>query len=84
MKSILSAWDIPIRLTDDRIFVAIENGTVNVMIKIAKFRLMTKPMLKKVALNPDAIPLLSAGTELMIELTFGETNAPQPIPKLTK
>jgi len=84
MKSIFSAWDIPIRLIDDRIFVAIENGTVNVIIKTAKFKLMTKPTLKKVALNADAIPLLSAGTELMIELTFGETNAPQPIPKATK
>ena len=84
MKRILSAWDTPTRLIDDRIFVAIENGTVNVMIKIAKFRLMTKPTLKKVDLIADAIPLLSAGTELMIELTFGETNAPQPIPKVTK
>lgn len=69
---------------DDRIFVAIENGTVNVMIEIAKFRLMTKPTLKTVALNADAIPLLSAGTELIIELMFGETNAPQPIPKVIK
>jgi len=84
MKSILSAWDMPIRLIDDRIFVATENGTVNVMMEIAKFRLMAKPTLKTVALNADAIPLLSGGTELMIELILGETNAPQPMPKVTK
>ncbi len=69
---------------DDRIFVAIENGTVNVSMEIAKFRLMTKPTLKTVALKADAMPLLSAGTEPMIELMFGETNPPQPIPRVTK
>ena len=84
MKSILSAPDTSIGLIEDMSFVIMEYGAVTVMIKIARFKLMTKPTLKKVARSPEATPLLSGGTELMIELILGETNVPVPIPRMAR
>ena len=64
------------------IFVTIEYGAVTVIIETARFKLITKPTLKNVALSPDATPLLIAGTELITELMFGETNDPVPTPRI--
>lgn len=48
--------------------------------RIANPALAVPPMLNMVVLNPDATPLLLAGTELMIELILGATNMPLPTP----
>ena len=62
-------------------FVTKGRGIVKVIIRMARFKLTMKPMLKKVALSADATPLLLAGTEPIMELMFGEPNNPVPTPK---
>ena len=59
-------------------------GTVKVMMRIARFKLIVNPMKKKVALKPEAIPLRWGGTAPMIELMLGELNRPIPAPKMTR
>lgn len=49
---------------------------------IASPKLEVSPMFASVILNPEAIPRRFAGTEPMIELTFGETQSPVPTPKI--
>src|SRR5215471_17985693 len=41
-------------------------------------------MFEIVILSPEAIPLRLGGTDPMIELVFGETNMPHPIPKTAR
>src|SRR5437667_12118254 len=56
-------------------------GTVKVVMRIARFRLIVYPTLKKVARNPDATPRRCGGTDPMIELMLGEAKNPRPAPK---
>src|SRR5207244_13089122 len=58
-----------------------EYGTVKVVVRIARFKLIVYPTLKKVARNPDAMPRRSGGTDPMIELMFGDAKNPRPAPK---
>lgn len=70
---------------DDEIIEEIKGyGTVKVMMRIARFRLSVKPMKKKVALKPEAIPLRWGGTAPIIELMLGELKRPIPAPKMTR
>src|SRR5213596_4243293 len=55
-------------------------GTVKVVMRIARFKLIVYPTLKNVARNPDAIPRRSGGTDPMIELMFGDAKNPRPAP----
>src|SRR5947208_17103379 len=56
-------------------------GTVKVVMRIARFRLIVYPTLKKVARNPDATPRRCGGTDPMIELMLGEAKNARPAPK---
>src|SRR5207244_12292906 len=56
-------------------------GTLKVVMRIARFKLIVYPTLKNVARNPDAIPRRSGGTDPMIELMFGDAKNPRPAPK---
>ena len=80
-KSIRSASEIPAVFPDAMICVTNAYGTVKVVMRIARFKLIVYPTLKKVARNPDAIPRRSGGTDPMIELMFGEAKNPRPAPK---
>src|SRR5207244_13102216 len=71
-KSIRSASEIPAVFPDAMICVTNAYGTVKVVMRIARFKLIVYPTLKKVARNPDAIPRRSGGTDPMIELMFGK------------
>src|SRR5207245_8234937 len=79
-KSIRSASEIPAVFPDAMICVTNAYGTVKVVMRIARFKLIVYPTLKKVARNPDAIPRRSGGTEPMIELMFGDAKNPRPAP----
>src|SRR5713226_5762966 len=80
-KRIRSASEIPAVFPDAMICVTRAYGTVKVVMRIARFRLIVYPTLKKVARKPDAIPRRSGGTDPMIELMFGEAKNPRPAPK---
>src|SRR5437773_5545258 len=56
-------------------------GTVKVVMRIARFRLIVYPTLKKVARNPDATPRRTGGTDPMIELMLGDAKNPRPAPR---
>src|SRR5207249_9201560 len=75
-----SASEIPIP-PDPMTWVTSAYGIVKVVIRIARFRLIVYPTLKKVARKPDAIPRRSGGTDPMIELMFGDAKNPRPAPK---
>src|SRR5712691_1939840 len=66
---------------DEMIRLTRAYGTVNVVMRIARFKLTVYPMLKNVARKPEAIPRRSGGTDPMIELMFGEAKKPRPAPK---
>src|SRR6267143_4042318 len=66
---------------EEMIRLTMAYGTVNVVMRIARFKLTVYPMLKNVARKPEAIPRRSGGTEPMIELMFGEAKNPSPAPK---
>jgi len=59
-----------------------EYGIIADMTKIARFKLIVKPTLKKMALTAEATPLCFAGTEPITELMLGEENIPMPAPKI--
>src|SRR5712692_9507238 len=70
-KSIRSASEIEAVFPDEMICVTSMYGTVKVVMRIARFKLIVYPTLKNVARNPEAIPRRSGGTDPMIELMFG-------------
>src|SRR6267143_2215844 len=76
-----SAYEIAAVLPEEIICVTSAYGTVKVVMRIARFRLIVYPTLKNVARNPEAIPRRSGGTEPMIELMFGDAKNPSPAPK---
>src|SRR5437867_12029944 len=80
-KRIRSASEIPAVFPDAMICVTRTYGTVKVVMRIARFKLIVYPTLKKVARNPDAMPRRSGGTDPMIELMFGDAKNPRPAPK---
>ena len=80
-KSIRSASEIEAVFPDEMICVTSMYGTVKVVMRIARFRLIVYPTLKNVARNPEAIPRRSGGTDPMIELMFGDAKNPRPAPK---
>src|SRR2546425_9058786 len=75
---IRSATEIPAGFA--MICVTSAYGTVKVVMRIARFRLIVYPTLKNVARNPETIPRRSGGTEPMIELMFGDAKNPRPAP----
>src|SRR3989442_3974534 len=77
---IRSATEIPAGFADAMICVTSAYGTVKVVMRIARFRLIVYPTLKNVPRNPEAIPRRSGGTEPMIELMFGDAKNPRPAP----
>src|SRR2546426_12732793 len=77
-KSIRSASEIPAVFPDAMICVTNAYGTVKVVMRIARFKLIVYPTLKKVARNPDAIPRRSGGTDPMIELMLGRPRTRGP------
>src|SRR2546425_4505186 len=79
-KSIRSVSEIEAVFPDEMICVTSMYGTVKVVMRIARFRLIVYPTLKNVARNPEAIPRRSGGTEPMIELMFGDAKNPRPAP----
>src|SRR2546422_3484736 len=80
-KSIRSESEIAAVFPEAMICVTSAYGTVKVVMRIARLRLIVYPTLKNVARNPDAIPRRSGGTEPMIELMFGDAKNPRPAPK---
>src|SRR6266705_1857828 len=80
-KSIRSVSEIEAVFPDAMICVTRTYGTEKVVMRIARFKLIVYPTLKKVARNPDAIPRRSGGTDPMIELMFGDAKNPRPAPK---
>src|SRR2546427_4407593 len=80
-KSIRSESEIAAVVPEAMICVTSAYGTVKVVMRIARLRLIVYPTLKNVARNPDAIPRRSGGTEPMIELMFGDAKNPRPAPK---
>src|SRR5438309_8352114 len=80
-KRIRSASEIPAVFPELMICVTSAYGTLKVVMRIARFKLIVYPTLKNVARNPDAIPRRSGGTDPMIELMFGDAKKPRPAPK---
>src|SRR5438876_1206845 len=80
-KRIRSASEIPAVFPELMICVTSAYGTLKVVMRIARFKLIVYPTLKNVARNPDAIPRRSAGTDPIIELMFGDAKNPRPAPK---
>src|SRR2546422_11214237 len=70
-KSIRSASEIPAVFPDAMICVTNAYGTVKVVMRIARFKLIVYPTLKMVARKPDAIPRHSVGTDPTIALRLG-------------
>src|SRR5438132_3105553 len=79
-KRIRSASEIPAVFPELMICVTSAYGTLKVVMRIARFRLIVYPTLKNVARNPDATPRRCGGTDPMIELMLGEAKNPRPAP----
>src|SRR5947209_17614129 len=80
-KRIRSASEIPAVLPDAMICVTKTYGTVKVVMRIARFKLIVYPTLKKVARNTDAMPRRSGGTDPMTELRFGAAKNAMAAPR---
>src|SRR2546427_213458 len=82
-KRIRSASEIPAVLPDAMICVTKTYGTVKGVMRIARFKLLVYPTLRKVARNPDAMPRRSGGTGPMIELMIGDAKNARPAASAT-
>src|SRR5207245_9623786 len=82
-KRIRSASEIPAVLPDAMICVTKTYGTVKVVMRIARVKLIVYGTLEEVARNPDERPRRSGGIDPKLELLCGDSTSPRPAPRST-